>query len=141
VTEPTLNPQLAARAEALCLLLDSADELRDMPQVLEAAMRAKSLFVPGTDAGQLAAAFDEVDEALRRAGDARGLRGHSRSLPVPASDHAGSATPPGLTRQLKAAVCPGPVRCSRIEPARDLWPATCAISGLRMRKERLRPGS
>ena len=61
-------------------------------------------------------------------GDAGGLLGHSRGAVVP-----------GITAHIKVAICPGPIRCSRIERARDLRPAPdCAVNGKRMRKDGLR---
>ncbi|MGP4050671.1 hypothetical protein [Streptomyces sp. 2A115] len=134
--EPTEDRELAQYIQALCVLLGAERELRDLPRVPEAAARAKSLVVSEAAAEELRTAFRALDEALRGAGDARGLLGHSRGF----SDPPGQRMP-GVSTQIRVAVCPEPVRCARLEPVRDLWPAPgCAISGQRMRKVRLSPG-
>ncbi|MET4927296.1 hypothetical protein P3L51_33895 [Streptomyces sp. PSRA5] len=120
---------------ALCLLLNAPDGLgsRDA-RVAEAVGRATRLLTANAaDPDELDAALDAVDEALRRAGDARGLGGRRGGVP------GSSAALPGVRPMIKVALCPGTVPCTRREPAKDLWPApACAVNGVRMRKERLR---
>ncbi|WP_151480329.1 hypothetical protein [Streptomyces albicerus] len=133
MTDPAGDRELAPYIQALCVLLGAERELRDLPDVPEAAARAKSLVVAGADTEELRTAFRKLEDALRAAGDARGLLGRSRGYP--------GQQAPGVSTQIRVAVCPGPVRCTRMEPARDLWPAPlCAIGEQRMRKVRLRPG-
>ncbi|MCX5400320.1 hypothetical protein [Streptomyces sp. NBC_00102] len=87
--------------------------------------------VARTDSGaaELAACYDALDTALRRAGEARGLVTDTRSVKIA-----------GIVHDIKVAVCPGPVQCTRVERARDLFPAPpCAVNGTRMRKRRLGP--
>lgn len=127
--------ELAQQTAALCLLLgEGRHEVRDLPQVLEAAERARELLVAEADPEEVGAAMRAVDHALRQAGEARGLLGRSRS-PV-ARLH-----PPGMRQTVKVAVCPFRLRCDRRERARDLLPApACAVNGGRMVKEQLFPG-
>ncbi|MET8571556.1 hypothetical protein [Streptomyces sp. NPDC004783] len=121
-------PELVRRQAALCALLGSREELRQ-PGVLAAAERARDLLRAGAGADELAACFDALDHALRRAGYAGGLVPTSRGVEVP-----------GVAVHLKVAVCPGRARCSRVERARDLLPAPqCAVYEARMHKTRLRP--
>jgi hypothetical protein len=121
-------PELAHRTAALCSLLGSPDDLRQ-PGVREAAERARELLRSGAGADELAACYDALDHALRRAGYAGGLLDASRG-----------ATAPGVVTHIRVAVCPGPARCSRLERARDLLPAPrCAVHDTRMHKARLRP--
>jgi hypothetical protein len=116
------------RAAALCALLGSPEDLRQAG-VRETAERARELLRSGADPQALAACYRELDTALRRAGDARGLTGGNRG-----------GTAPGVSPHIKVAVCPGPAQCSRLETARDLLPAPqCAVNGTRMRKARLGP--
>ncbi|MFE3116838.1 hypothetical protein [Streptomyces niveus] len=120
----------ADRVAALCLLLDDRDALRAGDgQVAETVERARRLLAADdTQPAQLDAAFEAVDQALRRAGDARGL-GTGR----------GDIALPGVRPVINVALCPGAVPCTRREPAKDLRPApACAVNGVRMRKERLR---
>ncbi|MFJ6820079.1 hypothetical protein ACIQRJ_06650 [Streptomyces niveus] len=120
----------ADRIAALCLLLDDRDALRGGDgQVAETVERAKRLLAADdTQPAQLDAAFEAVDQALRRAGNARGL-GSGR----------GDIALPGVRPVINVALCPGTVPCTRREPAKDLRPApACAVNGVRMRKERLR---
>ncbi|MFE9174534.1 hypothetical protein ACFYNZ_34745 [Streptomyces kebangsaanensis] len=122
-----LQPDRRAAA-ALCALLGSPEDLRQ-PGIREAAERARDLLQSGAGADELATCYRVLDTALRRAGDARGLVNESRG---------GAA--PGITPHIRVAVCPGPARCSRIERARDLFPAPhCAVNGTRMLKGRLGP--
>ncbi|MGW0818724.1 hypothetical protein ACWD00_36935 [Streptomyces viridiviolaceus] len=122
------HPELVHRTAALCALLGSRDTMRE-PDVREAAERARDRLRSGADADELAACFDALDHTLRRAGVAVGLS------PV----RVGPAVR-GVAQHLKVAVCPGPVRCSRSERARDLLPAPhCAVHDARMHKARLRP--
>jgi hypothetical protein len=117
-------------AAALCALLGSPEDLRE-PGVREAAERALALVRAGADPDELAVCYSDLDTALRRAGDARGLTGDSRDGRVP-----------GIAHHIKVAVCPGPVQCARVERARDLLPAPpCAVNGTRMRKRRPGPDS
>ncbi|MGV9288863.1 hypothetical protein [Streptomyces sp. NPDC003719] len=121
-------PELVRRQAALCALLGSREEMQQ-PGVAEAAERARDLLRAGAGAEELAACFDAIDHALRRAGYAGGLLVASRGVEVP-----------GVTTHLKVAVCPGLARCSRTERARDLLPAPhCAVHDVRMTKARLRP--
>ncbi|MEU9594864.1 hypothetical protein ACGF7W_24660 [Streptomyces sp. NPDC048219] len=121
-------PELAHRQAALCALLGSREEMQ-RPGVGEAAERARDLLRAGAAADELAACFDALDHALRRAGYAGGLLVASRGVAVP-----------GVTTHLKVAVCPAAARCSRTERARDLLPAPhCAVHDARMHKARLRP--
>ncbi|MFD3484484.1 hypothetical protein [Streptomyces sp. NPDC058665] len=129
----------ASSIAALCALLGARDGLwRTDEEVSAATERARALLAPGStaDPGQLDAAFRELDEALLRAGDARGLGGQLRvgpGRPYP------GPTIPGIRPMIKVALCPGTVLCTRREPAKDLRPAPpCALNGTRMRKERLR---
>ncbi|MFI6691445.1 hypothetical protein ACIBLA_06725 [Streptomyces sp. NPDC050433] len=123
---------------ALCLLLDDPDgQLSTDGQVAEAVGRARRLLIANAAPDQLDAAFGAVDEALRRAGDARGLLGNLRGevFGYPAIP----ATLPGVRPMIKVALCPGTVPCTRREPAKDLRRApACAVNGVEMRKERLR---
>ncbi|NJP49810.1 hypothetical protein HCJ93_06925 [Streptomyces sp. SBST2-5] len=126
MTASPYSPGLDRATAALCALLGSPEDLR-LPGVREAAERARDLLRSGADADELAACYRELDTALRRNGDARGLVGESRG-----------ATAPGITPHIKVAVCPGAHSCARIERARDLLPAPyCAVHGTRMRKSRL----
>ncbi|MFC8077596.1 hypothetical protein ACFUN8_18915 [Streptomyces sp. NPDC057307] len=124
---------------ALCLLLNTPDGLRSSDaQVAETVERARRLLTAdAVDPARLDAAFEAVDEALRRAGDSRGLgtrRGEFLGPP--------GAALPGVRPMIKVALCPGTVPCTRREPAKDLRPApACAVNGVRMRKERLRGDS
>lgn len=123
----------ADRIAALCLLLNDPDGLRSGDdQVAETVERARRLLTANTanavDPAQLDAAFEAVDQALRRAGDARGL-----------GSRRGDISLPGVRPMINVALCPGTVPCTRREPAKDLRPApACAVNGVRMRKERLR---
>ncbi|MFE4493406.1 hypothetical protein ACFRKD_13230 [Streptomyces niveus] len=120
----------ADRVAALCLLLDDRDALSAGDgQVAETVERARRLLAADdTQPAQLDAAFEAVDQALRRAGNARGL-GSGR----------GDIALPGVRPVINVALCPGAVPCTRREPAKDLRPApACAVNGVRMRKERLR---
>ncbi|MFJ4470812.1 hypothetical protein ACIP2X_25480 [Streptomyces sp. NPDC089424] len=113
---------------ALCALLGAPDELRS-PGIRQAAERARDLLCAGADADELDAAYREVDTALRRAGYAEGLANRSRGWVAP-----------GVAPHTKVAVCPGPVRCDRLERARDLLPAPqCAVNDTCMSKGRLGP--
>jgi hypothetical protein len=128
MTVPLDRSQLARRAAALCGLLGSHQDMRQ-PGVRAAAEHVRDLLRSHAGADELAAGYDDIDAALRRAGDAGGLLNDSRS-----------ATPPGVTAHIKVAVCPGPAACSRLERARDLLPAPhCAVHDTRMHKRRLRP--
>jgi hypothetical protein len=121
--------ELAEHTGALCALLNERALLRH-PEVREAAEHVRSLLAAHPDRDQLAAAFTRLDEALRRAGDARGLRGRSRG--------GGATAPAGIRRVIKVARCPGAVLCTRREPAPDLRPLPrCAVNGVRMRREQL----
>ncbi|MFD3521324.1 hypothetical protein [Streptomyces sp. NPDC058653] len=127
---------------ALCALLAQRDGLwRTDEDVAAATERARGLLAPGTtaDPGQLQQALRELDEALLRAGDPRGLGG---ALRVGAGSVPGIGSRPdvpGVRPMIKVALCPGTAPCTRREPAKDLWPAPpCALNGVRMRKERLR---
>lgn len=116
-------------AAALCALLGSPGDLAD-PDVRDLAERARDLLRSGAGADELDACYRALDVALRRAGDARGLVNDSRSARVP-----------GISYDIKVAVCPGPAQCTRVERARDLLPAPpCAVNGTRMRKRSLGPG-
>ncbi|MFI2286466.1 hypothetical protein [Streptomyces niveus] len=120
----------ADRIAALCLLLNDRDGLRGGDgQVAETVERARRLLAADdTRPAQLDAAFEAVDQALRRAGDARGL-----------GSRRGDIALPGIRPVINVALCPGAVPCTRREPAKDLRPApACAVNGVRMRKERLR---
>ncbi|WP_267241656.1 hypothetical protein [Streptomyces sp. PR69] len=132
---PELDRELAEWAGALCALLGERGAGTADQASREAAARARTLLLAGhADRAELRAAFEELDEALRRAGDARGLRGRSRS-------HAASPSPapPGLRRVIKVARCPGALPCARREPAPDLrLPPKCAVHGVRMHRESLR---
>jgi hypothetical protein len=133
MTQPAREHELASCIQALCVLLGAERELRALPEVPEAAARAKALLVARADTDTLMTAFRALDDALRGAGDARGLLGRTRG-------HAPQQSP-GVHTQIKVAVCPEPVPCARLEPVRDLWPAPlCAVGEQRMRKVRLRPG-
>lgn len=118
---------------ALCLLLDDPGGLLGGDaEVTRTVERARGLLTANgagaVDPAQLDAAFDAVDQALRRAGDARGL-----------GSRRGDVALHGVRPMIKVAVCPGTVPCTRREPAKDLRPApACAVNGVRMRKERLR---
>lgn len=115
---------------ALCLLLNDPDGLRSGDgQVAETVERARRLLTTDdVHPAQLDAAFEAVDQALRRAGDARGL-----------GSRRGDISLPGVRPVINVALCPGTVPCTRREPAKDLRPApACAVNGVRMRKERLR---
>jgi hypothetical protein len=131
---PDLEHELAEYTAALCVLLTERDgSVAETHQVREAAARARALLAPDADREELLEAFRTLDEALRRAGDARGLRGSSRNVPAP------GATLPGVRRVIKVARCPGAVLCTRREPAPDLrLPPKCAVNGVRMRREQLR---
>ncbi|MEO3749923.1 hypothetical protein [Streptomyces sp. B6B3] len=134
MTAQSEDRQVADHTAALCALLADERELRRLPEVSDAATHARSLVASRVGAEELRAAFRAVDDALRRAGEARGLLGRSRGV--------ASGQAPGIGPQLRVAVCPAAVRCSRVERARDLLPAPpCAVSGDRMRKVRLRPGT
>ncbi|MFI9202231.1 hypothetical protein [Streptomyces sp. NPDC053048] len=131
--------QLAERTAALCgLLAESDGHGHGDARVREAVARAVALLrAPARSEEELAVAFRAVDDALRRAGDARGLLGRFRGAPV---SRAAVVAPglPGLRPAIRVALCPGEVPCTRREPARDLWPAPqCPLHGARMRKERL----
>ncbi|MFJ8869431.1 hypothetical protein ACIRD6_27150 [Streptomyces sp. NPDC102473] len=131
MTELSDGGELARRTAELCALLGSPGELRRMPEVQAAADGAAALLRSEAGAADLTAAYDVLDQALRRAGYANGLLAHARST-----------RPPGLRVHVKVAVCPGPIRCGRLERAGDLRPAPpCAINGERMRKTRLEPAS
>lgn len=122
-------PHADDRAAAVCALLGSPDDLED-PDVRDLAERARDLLRSGASADELSTFYRDLDMALRRAGDARGLVNESRSARVP-----------GISHDIKVAVCPGPAQCTRVERARDLLPAPpCAVNGTRMRKRRLGPG-
>ncbi|MFG2174043.1 hypothetical protein ACGFMO_22185 [Streptomyces niveus] len=124
----------ADRIAALCLLLNDRDGLHGGDgQVAETVERARRLLAAdGTDPARLDAAFEAVDQALRRAGDARGLGSGRGDIALPGSL-------PGIRPVINVALCPGAVPCTRREPAKDLRPApACAVNGVRMRKERLR---
>ncbi|MFI6085120.1 hypothetical protein ACIBBB_29830 [Streptomyces sp. NPDC051217] len=124
---------------ALCALLAERNGLwRTDSDVARATERARDLLDPDStaDPDQLDAAFGELDEALLRGGDARGLGGHLR---VGAGQQYPGQAIPGVHPMIKVALCPGTVLCTRREPAKDLRPAPpCALNGGRMRKERLR---
>ncbi|MGW0391004.1 hypothetical protein ACWDYJ_08885 [Streptomyces sp. NPDC003042] len=128
----TVSPdrsELAHHTAALCSLLGSPDDMRQTG-IRETAERARDLLRSGAGADELVECYDALDDALRRAGAAGGLVNGSRS-----------ATTPGVATHVKVAVCPGLVRCSRLERARDLLPAPhCAVNGARMHKTRLAPG-
>ncbi|MET9553576.1 hypothetical protein [Streptomyces sp. NPDC006645] len=115
---------------ALCLLLNDPAGLRSGDgQVAETVERARRLLAAGdAEPAQLDAAFEAVDQALRRAGDARGL-----------GSRRGDIALPGVRPMIKVALCPGTVPCTRREPAKD-WRAApaCAVNGVPMRKEPLR---
>ncbi|MGW6603906.1 hypothetical protein [Streptomyces sp. NPDC055036] len=131
MTELSDPGELAPKTAQLCALLGSPGELRRMPEVQAAARRVLDLLHSGASATELAAAYDLLDQALRRAGYAGGLLSHARGARIP-----------GVRAHIKVAVCPGPVRCSRLERAGDIWRAPpCAINGERMRKTRLDPES
>lgn len=128
--------QRAASIAALCLLLGEPGGSGGDRRVAESAARARALLAASGDPLRVDEALHAVDEALRGAGDARGLLGGSRGATEPRPP--GSVLP-GVRPQIKVALCPGEPRCPRREPARDLWPAPmCAVAGVRMRKERLR---
>ena len=128
MTVPLDRSELARRTAALCSLLGSPHDLRQ-PGVRAAAESVRDLLRSGAGADELAAGYEDIDDALRRAGDAGGLLNDSRS-----------ATAPGVAAHIKVAVCPGPAGCSRLERARDLLPAPhCAVHDTRMHKRRLRP--
>ncbi|WP_328907863.1 hypothetical protein OG230_35390 [Streptomyces sp. NBC_00234] len=121
-------PELSDKAAALCKLFSTSTELR-RPGVQESAERARDLLRSGAGADELAACYDDLDHALRVAGDAQGLAGHARG-----------ATAPGLAPHTKVAVCPGPARCSRLHVVRYRLPAAhCAVNDARMHKARLEP--
>ncbi|WP_415949447.1 hypothetical protein [Streptomyces sp. KLOTTS4A1] len=129
----TASPDLSSAdrrsAAALCALLGTPEDLRG-PGVRELAERARDLLRQGAGAEELADCYSALDTALRRAGDARGLVGGSRGGRVP-----------GVSRRIKVALCPGPIGCTRVERARDLFPApSCAVHGIRMSKGDLSPG-
>ncbi|MFD5557302.1 hypothetical protein ACFWIA_26115 [Streptomyces sp. NPDC127068] len=127
--------QRADSVGALCALLGESGGGGD-PQVAETAARAGALIAADGDRQQVDEALHAVDEALRRAGDPRGLLGRSRGA---ADLRPSGSVVPGVRAQIKVALCPGEPRCPRREPARDLWPAPmCTVTGVRMRKERLR---
>ncbi|MBM7168816.1 hypothetical protein JQK87_10400 [Streptomyces sp. G44] len=130
MTTPAPFPHTPDRAAAaLCALLGSSEDLRN-PGVRELAERARDLLRSGAGADELAACYRALDIALRQAGDAGGLVNGSRRARVP-----------GISRRIKVAVCPGPVRCARVERARDLLPTpSCAVYGTRMGKGDLSPG-
>lgn len=131
---------------ALCLLLAERDgPAHTDPDVMAAVERTRELLAsasasasaPAPSPAQLDAALDALNEALRRAGYAAGLNGHARVGAIPGRTHPDI---PGVRPMIKVAVCPGEVPCTRREPAKDLWPAPpCALNGVRMRRERLRP--
>ncbi|MGW8886327.1 hypothetical protein [Streptomyces sp. NPDC055749] len=121
-------PELTRKTAALCELFSLPRDMR-LPGVQEAAERTRDLLRSGAGADELAACYDELDHALRLAGEARGLAGYGRG-----------ATAPGLAAHTKVAGCPGPARCSRLEVVRfRLPPAHCAINDARMHKVRLDP--
>ncbi|WP_406160201.1 hypothetical protein OG298_24280 [Streptomyces sp. NBC_01005] len=129
--EPIDRLEHSGKVAELCALLCSPDELRQMPEAHAAAESAVALLRSGADAADLETAYDALDRALRRAGLANGLLGRARSVRAP-----------GVRTHLKVAVCPGPVRCGRLERAGDFRPAPpCAVNGERMRKARLAPES
>ncbi|WP_299537584.1 hypothetical protein [uncultured Streptomyces sp.] len=131
MTEPADSGELADKAAQLCVLLASPGESRGMPEVEAAARLASDLLRSGAPGAELAAAYDHLDRALRRAGYAGGLLRQARRTRLP-----------GVRTHLKVAVCPGPVRCSRLERAGDIRPAPpCAVNGERMHKTRLDPAS
>ena len=81
----TARPFLTARrTAAVCALLGSPDDLGE-PGVREVAERVRALLRSGAGADELAAGYDDLDQALRRAGDAGGLLNDSRSARRPAS--------------------------------------------------------
>jgi hypothetical protein len=126
VASPDFSPSDGRTAAALCTLLGSPEDL-EYPGVREAAERARDLLRAGADTGELAACLRTLDMLLRQSGDARGLAAESRGGEVP-----------GVAAHIKVAVCPGPARCTRVERARDLFPAPhCAVNDTRMHKGRL----
>ncbi|MGX2993214.1 hypothetical protein JNUCC64_02785 [Streptomyces sp. JNUCC 64] len=125
----------AESVAALCLLLAEPDAGWDR-EVTRSAEHARSLLAAGGDPVRVDEALRALDEALRGAGDARGLLGRSRGV---LDARPSGAALPGMRPLVKVALCPGERPCPRREPARDLWPApVCAVTGTRMRKERLR---
>ncbi len=127
-------PELAYRTAALCSLFGSSDDMRQ-PGVRGAAERARDLLRSGAGADELTGCYEDLDHALRRAGYAGGLVDGSRGTTAP------TVAAPGVATHIKVAVCPGPVRCGRLDRARDLLPAPhCAVNGARMRKARMGPG-
>ncbi|WP_046502743.1 hypothetical protein [Streptomyces odonnellii] len=129
MTASAPSPHADGRAAAVCALLGSPDDMEDR-DVRDLAERARDLLRSGASADELATCYRDLDMALRRSGDARGLVNESRSARIP-----------GISHDIKVAVCPGPVQCTRVERARDLLPAPpCAVNGARMHKRRLGPG-
>ncbi|MFD3917671.1 hypothetical protein [Streptomyces sp. NPDC058595] len=145
--DPAYGERLRADGiAALCVLLaEPHGPQRTDDGVVRAVERARALLAtgtgtgpdPGPAVGQLDEAFEALDDALRRAGDSRGLLGRIRGV---LGDPAPGSRLTGLRTTIKVAVCPGPAPCTRREPARDLRQAPpCALHGAQMRKVRLRP--
>lgn len=119
---------------ALCLLLADPHGARHTDDGVTGAIE-RTMALLATNDGELDAAFEALDDALRRSGDPRGLLGYVRGI---LGERPPASRLPGLRSTIKVALCPATEPCVRREPTRDLRAAPlCAVNGTPMRKVRL----